>query len=280
LTPLSENPNAPDPDGFTPIQTAAKHGHFEVINILIPFSENPNAPDPYGFTPIQTASSFGYSEVVRILAPLCKNPNAPDEDGRTPSSVTYNAEIFAILNLALGRPEEAAKFLHDTAGHNVLGPFRIWSEMPDGRGCQNFLTAAGAYLQILWAGYGGLRLRDDSLSFHNPRPLGNTTALRLRALAYRGSLIDVHISEQWISLQLSPYSPPEAVTLQATWSQGEAPVENSSGQVRKEWLSRATPVQFSCKGTVSLKEVPRILPQLAQGTAEPALKMVRVPGPR
>ena len=51
-------------------------------------------------------SSIEHTEIVKILAPLTNNPNAPDVDGRTPSSVTYNAEIRAILLNLNGR------FLH------------------------------------------------------------------------------------------------------------------------------------------------------------------------
>ena len=54
-------------------------------------------------------------------------------------------------------------FFTKSAAQNVFGPFRIWSEAPGGGGCPNFLTGAGIYLQSVWAGYGGLRLNDDSL---------------------------------------------------------------------------------------------------------------------
>ena len=46
---------------------------------------------------IYQAAQNGSTKIVEILAPLTDNPNAPDEEGRTPSSVTYNAEIRAIL---------------------------------------------------------------------------------------------------------------------------------------------------------------------------------------
>ena len=71
MAPLSENANAPFPDGdyfgytfggYTPIQKAVQMSwiyrkkskeFIEIIKILAPFSENPDAPDPTGWTPIQ-----------------------------------------------------------------------------------------------------------------------------------------------------------------------------------------------------------------------------------
>ena len=86
LIPLSENPNAPDPVGWTPIQRAAYHGHVEVMNILAPLSDNPNAPGLQGFTPIQTAARNGNFEIIKILAPFvaADNLNNPDPNGVTP----------------------------------------------------------------------------------------------------------------------------------------------------------------------------------------------------
>ena len=55
-----------------------------MIRLLIPYSDNPNAPNPAGWTPIQTAALNGFSNVVRLLAPLTKNINAPCPDGFTP----------------------------------------------------------------------------------------------------------------------------------------------------------------------------------------------------
>ena len=78
LAPLTENPNAPDADGWTPINRAARNGNSEIINILAPFTDDPNAPDPHGWTPINRAAADGRTEILKILAPLTKNPNAPE----------------------------------------------------------------------------------------------------------------------------------------------------------------------------------------------------------
>ena len=91
LIPLTDNINAPNANGFTPIMRA--HSRPEMMKLLAPFSTNPNAPDPHGWTPIQLAvlqSSLSWKpmnvcdEIVSILGPQTDNPNAPDPIGVTP----------------------------------------------------------------------------------------------------------------------------------------------------------------------------------------------------
>ena len=69
----------------------------EIVKILAPLTDNPNAPDEYGATPIFWAAFYGYTEIVKILVPLTDNPNAPNKHGKTPSSVTKNVEIKRLL---------------------------------------------------------------------------------------------------------------------------------------------------------------------------------------
>ena len=57
---------------------------IEIVKILAPLTDNPNAPNKYGNTPIHRAAQNGHTEIVRILAPLTDNPNARDKDGETP----------------------------------------------------------------------------------------------------------------------------------------------------------------------------------------------------
>ena len=60
-------------------------------------TDNPNAPDNVGYTPIYWAATNGHNEMVKILAPLTDNPNAPNNYGETPFQVARNAEIRGIL---------------------------------------------------------------------------------------------------------------------------------------------------------------------------------------
>ena len=97
LTPLTDNPNAPDVQGRTPIFWAVLNGHTEIVKILSPLTDNPNTPVEDGYTPIHYAASNGHTEIVKILAPLTENPNAPNNKGETPIEVTKNKEIKKIL---------------------------------------------------------------------------------------------------------------------------------------------------------------------------------------
>ena len=84
LAPLTDNPNAPVRSGNTPILEAAHYGHTEIVKILAPLAGNPNALGGHGMTPIIWAAYMGHTEIVKILASFIDNPNAPGEDGRTP----------------------------------------------------------------------------------------------------------------------------------------------------------------------------------------------------
>ena len=67
----------------TPISWAAIYGHPKIVQILGPLTDNPNALDVDGETPIYIAVSIPNGlimnlEIVKILAPLTVNPNAPN----------------------------------------------------------------------------------------------------------------------------------------------------------------------------------------------------------
>ena len=100
LIPFIDIPNSPDPAGWTPLQNAVMNGYVEVIKALAPLTEEPNAPDPEGWTPIQTATLKGYTEVVKVLAPLSQDPNWSNTEFPTPMSIANvrgHEEIISIL---------------------------------------------------------------------------------------------------------------------------------------------------------------------------------------
>ena len=76
LAPLTDNPNAPNNNGDTPIYWAAQKGHTEIVKILAPLTDNPNAPNDDGETPIDWAAENGHTEIVKILAGFTDNPKA------------------------------------------------------------------------------------------------------------------------------------------------------------------------------------------------------------
>ena len=73
--------------------------YAKIVKFLAPLTDNPNAPDNDGWTPIHQAANNGHTEIVKILAPLTDNPNAPNQYGQTPFQVAKNAEICRILEL-------------------------------------------------------------------------------------------------------------------------------------------------------------------------------------
>ena len=74
---MTDNPNAPDNDGDTPISRAAWNGHKEIVKILATLTDNPNAPNKNGYTPIYEAAQKGHIEIQRILNSFINsgNPN-------------------------------------------------------------------------------------------------------------------------------------------------------------------------------------------------------------
>ena len=108
LAPLSENPNAPDRNEVSPIFYATLSGHTEIVKVLAPYStDNSNAPDKGGLTPIHVAAKCGFAEIVKILAPLTDNPNAPNNQGYTPiywAARKGHTEIVEILAPLIENP--------------------------------------------------------------------------------------------------------------------------------------------------------------------------------
>ena len=70
---------------------------LEIVKIFSPLTDNLNASNKNGFTPIYQVAQNGHTEIIKILAPLIDNPNAPDKDGKTPIELAKNAEVAEIL---------------------------------------------------------------------------------------------------------------------------------------------------------------------------------------
>ena len=88
-------------------KTKLSDENIEIVKIFAPLTENPNAPYEDEWTPIHEAARNGHTEIVKILAPLTDNPNAPDQDGKTPTSVASNEEIQRILKSNTSRKRKA-----------------------------------------------------------------------------------------------------------------------------------------------------------------------------
>lgn len=54
-------------DGFTPLQTAARHGWSDVVAFLIMKGADVNVTDGYGYTPLHLAAERGRLDIVKLL---------------------------------------------------------------------------------------------------------------------------------------------------------------------------------------------------------------------
>ena len=76
--------------------------YVEVIKALVPrlVEEDVNAPDMEGWTPIQIAALSGYTEIVKFLAPLCQDLNLSKTEFPAPMSlanINPHEDIISIL---------------------------------------------------------------------------------------------------------------------------------------------------------------------------------------
>ena len=93
-----ENLSDPIPTFLTPYKMGLlSNENTEIVKILAPLTDNPNAPDKNGDTPIYKAAWKGNLEIVKYLAHLTDKPNASNNQGRTPFMATKNEEIRRIL---------------------------------------------------------------------------------------------------------------------------------------------------------------------------------------
>ena len=107
LAPLTNNPNAPNEVGITPIYKAAAWGYTEIVEILAPLADFPNAPDKlHRNTPIYWAACNGHTKIVKILAPLTDFPNVPDKWGNTPSYMAASRGYTKIVNILIWGRED------------------------------------------------------------------------------------------------------------------------------------------------------------------------------
>merc|ERR1711920_803524 len=121
------------------------------------------------------------------------------------------AMVWAFNSIAwrdVGNEERAATDFYKSFRLYARPPFYTWHESnaTDGSGSQgapNFVTGAGGFLQAVWAGYGGLRFEAEGvLTIRKPRPLPESTLLRLRDVHFLGARLTLSatLDGWWVSL--------------------------------------------------------------------------------
>lgn len=200
---------------YAPLVGKAPNATFAKIarGIAIPYNSELDYHPEYNEVQFDARNKSGgqplikQADTVLMYYPLGNTINASEStrrnDVRTyaslqdPHGVAMTWGIQAIVSLDIGDLAEAARYFEE--GYKVFArpPFYLWHEGngTDGsasQGAPNLVTGAGGFLQSVWAGYGGVRFeRDDALTIRSPRPLPNSTRLRLRGLHFLGARLDI-----------------------------------------------------------------------------------------
>ncbi|KAL4804549.1 ankyrin repeat-containing domain protein [Aspergillus unguis] len=104
---LEESPgpeiNSRDPYGQTPLILAVRHGHQDVVDILLHCSDaDPNLVDDDGLSPLSIASELGNSGIVQsLLSTRNVDPNLAGLDGLSPIMYAARAGHCEVMNLLL-----------------------------------------------------------------------------------------------------------------------------------------------------------------------------------
>ena len=102
----------------------------------------------------------------------------------------------------------------------------MWTEQTEKRGCANFITGAGGFLQAVIFGYGGLRINETHLTL-DPELPPSATGLNFTGIDYHGGSFNYHITKSQIILTLT--KPLRSSTLQ---------LQSSSGAVQNMELNK------------------------------------------
>ncbi|KOC11667.1 hypothetical protein AFLA70_26g004691 [Aspergillus flavus AF70] len=104
--------NSRDPYGQTPLVLAVRHGHWDIINIILDDSNvDPNLSDDDGRSPLSIASQLGYSSVVeKLLSTGETDLNLPAFDGWSPLMYASRGNHTEIIKLLLADKKIHANF--------------------------------------------------------------------------------------------------------------------------------------------------------------------------
>ncbi len=78
------NPNAPGPDGTTPIMWAAANDDVELVRALVKAGANVGARNHFGTSALTEAATTGSAGVIDVLLKAGANPNSANPEGETP----------------------------------------------------------------------------------------------------------------------------------------------------------------------------------------------------
>jgi ankyrin repeat protein len=113
------NVGAEDNKGRTPLHVAAKHREVETVRLLLEHGANVRAEDNEGTSPLHIAAKFGKIEAVRMLLEHGANAGAEDNKGRTPFRMASAAGEEETMKLLL---EHGAKGVYSLSMSSLCLP--------------------------------------------------------------------------------------------------------------------------------------------------------------
>ena len=98
-----------DKHGWTPLHSAAFHGHKDVVQLLLDRGSDPNKANVGGQTPLHYAAMKGHKDVVQLLLDRGADPNKANEGGWTPLHEAAQNGHTVVLQLLLDRGADLNK---------------------------------------------------------------------------------------------------------------------------------------------------------------------------
>lgn len=185
-----------------------------VNNIIIPFDKELQYHPEFDGFDIKNKSSFvKQADTILINYPFLypMKERVKSNDLQFYSECTdidgpaMTNSMFTIGWLDVGQHSNA-KSSFEKNFDNIQEPFKVWSEIRNGAGAANFITAAGGYLQSIVFGYFGVRITPNSLVFNmtllpdtypiHTRYIPDTSSASLNGIKYLDFSIKFSVSRE------------------------------------------------------------------------------------
>jgi ankyrin repeat protein len=135
------DPNAPGPDGSTPIMYAAANDDVELVRALVRAGAKVNARNQFGTSAITEAAIIGATPIIDVLLKAGADPNTKNPEGETPlMAVARTGNVDAARLLVEARADVNAK--ESWGGQTAL----MWAAAQSQPEMVRFLASTGADL--------------------------------------------------------------------------------------------------------------------------------------